>query len=374
MKPNEEHLDFALVQHSKAIKSFRQSLAEGGTQVRHALMASLLLGCFESFHGNWQTASQQIYGGLNILEQLEQGKVKGTPAPAAITIDSELGVAMARLQLQLESFLAMNPMNDQPVTELEDVVVDEDIPPRFASLAESFSYAINAATYCIRHARRAYRYLNGLAYNQAALERERQTLCDYVYRWRRAYNHILLEAWTGMKVLTRDYLGILQLHICVMGFEIMLATTLSKEEMIFDLYTEEFSRMMVYARRLFEVELESRAQTTENLKAQFGLGLIMTMYFLATRCRDSLIRRDAIALLRERPCKNGIWDSLQAAEVAEWIMRLEEEGYQGCDTIPEEARVRMSSLKTTVGKRVIKVECLHGLYGRTKKRMAKLGS
>jgi hypothetical protein len=73
----------------------------------------------------------------------------------------------------------------------------------------------------------------------------------------------------------------------------------------------------------------------------------MSIYVVATRCREPFIRRDAIAPLREWPSKNGIWDSLHIAQVAEWIMGIEEEVARGSNNIPEEARVRMSSLKVT---------------------------
>jgi hypothetical protein len=103
------------------------------------------------------------------------------------------------------------------------------------------------------------------------------------------------------------------------------------------------------------------------------MGLIMTLYYVATRCRDSLIRRDAIAILREFPCKNGIWDSLQAAKVAEWIVNIEEEGSAGNIPIPEAARVRMNSLKVISQDAGIDVECIQGSPdGISKLRMANL--
>jgi hypothetical protein len=96
------------------------------------------------------------------------------------------------------------------------------------------------------------------------------------------------------------------------------------------------------------------------MKAQFGLGVIMSIYIVATRCREPSIRRDAIAALREWPSKNGIWDSLHIAQVAEWIMGIEEKMACGEDPIPEEARVRMSSLKMITKREGIDVECLQG--------------
>ncbi|KAE9372698.1 hypothetical protein N431DRAFT_409002 [Stipitochalara longipes BDJ] len=357
IRANDEHMDFALVQHSKAIGCFRKSLSKEQPQVRLALLASLLFGCFESFHGNWETASQQIHSGLNILGQWERSKLKGKPTRSIIAIDSELGVALTRLQLQLESYLAMNPMNEYPLGELENPKVGEYPPARFANLAEAFPFALSFATCAIQHSRKATRYLS-IEAHQKDLERERDTICDYALQWKKAFRPLILETESGYHFQRRDYCGILQLHICVMGFEIMLHTSLSREESVFDHYTEQFSRMVVLCRRLFELDNESRK--SDYLKAQFGLGLIMTIYYVATRCRDSVIRRDAIFILRQWPTKNGIWDSLQAAQVAEWIMGIEEEAACGKENIPEEARVRMNSLKVTRHKGGFDVECIQG--------------
>ncbi len=140
-------------------------------------MASLLFGCFESFHGNWETASQQIHSGLNILGQWKRSKLKGKPTSAVVVVDPELGVALARLQLQLESYLARNPMNNHPLTELENAGVEKDVPVRFANLAAAFPFALNLATCALRHSRKASRFLN-LDTLQEDLERERESLYD----------------------------------------------------------------------------------------------------------------------------------------------------------------------------------------------------
>jgi hypothetical protein len=66
----------------------------------------------------------------------------------------------------------------------------------------------------------------------------------------------------------------------------------------------------------------------------------MALYYKATRCGDPSIRREAAVILRERPSKNGVWDSLQAAQGAEWIIGIEDEKACGNNNISEDARER----------------------------------
>jgi hypothetical protein len=353
----DEHLDFALVQHSKAIASFRESLSNHQPRVRLAVMASLLFGCFESFHGSWETAAHQLNSGLSLLGHWERNRLLGKQIPTLVAIDPEIRTALVRLQLQLESYLAMYPMTVQPLVDLQKPIVKNDVPIRFSNLAEAFPFALTLATCAIRHSRRASHAFN-LKAPKEDLEKEQDSLCDYVYQWKRAFRPLLLETETGQHIENQDYLGTLQLHTCVMSFEILVSTSLSTKETIFDRYNEQFRRIVILGRRLFEMDKESRK--VDYLRVQFGLGLIMTLYYIATRCRDPSIRREAIAILWEWPSKNGVWDSLQAAQIAEWIVGIEEEKACGNILIPEEARVRMNSLKLIARKGGIEVECIQG--------------
>jgi hypothetical protein len=66
-----------------------------------------------------------------------------------------------------------------------------------------------------------------------------------------------------------------------------------------------------------------------------------------------------VAILKEFPCKNGMWDSLQAARVAEWVIEREG-GTDGKKFIPGGCRVRASTLKMCLQKDGIHVECMQG--------------
>lgn len=369
---NNKHLDFALVQQSKAISSFRKSLSEGRplrTQVRLALMASLLFGSFESFHGNSETASQQISSGLNILGQLEKHKVNRTNQNITF-VDPELGLSLSRLQLQMESFLAMNPMTDHLPTGADDVEFIEDFPNRFAALSEALPFAVRISINTLRHMRKASRCGNIKSF-QETLERERDSVSTSLDQWNKAFRPILLKIQASQNTASRAYLSVCFLQTTLVAFETILATTSAKKEIIYDRFTEQFRRIVSSCRHALEIDREIR--TLDSIRAQFSIGWIMMLYYVATRCRDSLIRRDAIAILREFPSKNGIWDSLQAAKAAEWIANIEEKGSAGIIPIPEAARVRMNSLKAISHENGIDVECIQGPSdGISKLRMANL--
>ena len=144
-----------------------------------------------------------------------------------------------------------------------------------------------------------------------------------------------------------EHLGALQFDVCVRVFETTVATSNSVDEIIYDTFTERFQYVVNSSREILQKDHDLRARAGPRLR--FDMGLIMPLFFTATRCRDGTVRKLAIALLRKWKGRNGVWDGVQAARVAEWVVRIEEEG--GCDKagfVEEEWRVRMHTLKWNV--------------------------
>ena len=131
---------------------------------------------------------------------------------------------------------------------------------------------------------------------------------------------------------------------------------MSSTESVYDNFAAQFQKIAHFTRHLLQKDQEIRDLVGPRL--QYGMGIIMALFYTATRCRDFPVRKDAIAILREWPCTNGIWHSLQAARVAEWIASLEEECCGELEYIPEDRRVKLQSLKVTLQKGVIAVECM----------------
>ncbi|KAK6221610.1 hypothetical protein LQW54_001382 [Pestalotiopsis sp. IQ-011] len=57
------------------------------------------------------------------------------------------------------------------------------------------------------------------------------------------------------------------------------------------------------------------------------VGFVIPLFKVASQCRDPILRRRAIAVLRSVSRQEGVWNSLITAQAAERIMELEEQGY-----------------------------------------------
>lgn len=348
----DRHVDFALVQQSRAIRSLRKRLSSERPQIRLALVVSLLFSCFEGFQGDWETATQQVYSGLNILKQLnEDGERHATNGIA--DVDLEVGLTLRRLMLQILAYLAINPMLEHPINDLNVEEIMLDMPDQFTTFNEAFTAATNLAVSVLRHSRTSARCGDNLGLRDL-IAQQQQCLQGLIDQWNKAYEPMFLEVCQN--TVGREYLGVLQLRICVWKCEIIIATSMSNTELVFDSFTAQFQRITHFARHILQKDQEIRE--SDGSRLQYGMGLIMALFYTATRCRDFSVRSEAIAILRQWPCTNGIWHSLQAAKVAEWIANLEEKRCNGLKVIPDDCRVKMQSLKVSFQQGMITVDCM----------------
>lgn len=343
----DEHIKFALAKQSQAINSLRKTLSNGKPQLRLILIASLLFSCFEGLHGDWQTATQQVYSGLQILNRWNESHRDHTDDGLA-EVALEVRLIFRRLEMQILAFLAMNPMLEHRFDDFEEGACD--ILDRYSAERQSFTTATDLAVAVMRHSRRAARCGND-GDSRDLLTQQQRYLQERLDRWNMVFDPIFQDAC--QEIVSREHLGTIELRICVWKLEIMLATSMSDSELVFDKFRSQFQRIIHYARHLLHEIQEIRGSDIPGL--QYGMGMLTTLFYTATRCRDVAIRKEAIALLREWPCTNGIWHSLQAAKVAEWIASLEEDER---GVVIGNCRVELQSLRVMLRDGVIEVECM----------------
>ena len=92
------------------------------------------------------------------------------------------------------------------------------------------------------------------------------------------------------------------------------------------------------------IDAQSMAESTPSTTPLFSydMRIVGPLYGLAHHCRDPSIRRKAVALLKSCNRREGIWDSMLTATVAEKVIEIEEEGLGtvlSCNDVPDWARI-----------------------------------
>lgn len=121
------------------------------------------------------------------------------------------------------------------------------------------------------------------------------------------------------------------------------------EEIAWDRSMPEFVEMLENA--------ETIVANSEGAVFSFDLQSVWPLDVIAKKCRVSAMRWRAIHLLKSRPRREGIWDSIVAALVCEWVVNVEEEGMLEGGNIPESARVRNIGVELDFENRKARVWC-----------------
>jgi hypothetical protein len=105
---------------------------------------------------------------------------------------------------------------------------------------------------------------------------------------------------------------------------ILLSVIAEDSEIVYENHFADFQHIVDTCRLL----IETRNATQLPCMSRFSLdiGVIPPLYLVATKCRHSSLRREALELLFANPRQEGMWDSLLSAHIGKWLMSWEEEG------------------------------------------------
>lgn len=109
------------------------------------------------------------------------------------------------------------------------------------------------------------------------------------------------------------------------------------DSLVWDQFRDDFNTIVDCS---IQVLGAARGSTAEPY-FQLSMGSIALLGFVATRCRDPVIRRRAVATLESSYLQDGLYNSLYVAAVARRMIELEEKGHQVISSkdIPVEARI-----------------------------------
>lgn len=105
---------------------------------------------------------------------------------------------------------------------------------------------------------------------------------------------------------------------------IFLDTVRDDSEMLYDTFLSDFQYITQTCALL--VAYEDPLQLPRNKRFSFDVGIIPPLHVVATKCRDPVVRREAIDILFASPRQEGMWDGVLSARIGRWITQCEEEG------------------------------------------------
>ena len=113
---------------------------------------------------------------------------------------------------------------------------------------------------------------------------------------------------------------------------IYLASCVSLGQMVFDEYMEQFVELLEHATIFLKHSIHSSYEL-RLLLSGFDPGVVQPLYFCGTKCRDPVLRRQALHLMRQAPQRGNLWAVVEPLRVIAKVIALEEGKNQiGCSS------------------------------------------
>ncbi|KAL9087135.1 MAG: hypothetical protein Q9165_006786 [Trypethelium subeluteriae] len=335
---------FALQQYTTAIgQLIKPSFNHFQQTLDVALTACVLFTCFETLRGHHGSALSHVANGVRMLRELPEDYASTQSTNTGLAVANSphvpydtLQVIFARFDSQSMQLGAANGPGTFYASQEVEPGFRDTVPPAFSTLVE----ARNAMDYQERN--QGWFFYTLISGHIITGEQDvgRRYLLNKMECWRIALDKFIQNT-SELTIKDKTGMKILQLR-CLFN-SLLLSITDLADEMMWDQHAQIFSHILDLASEVIkEAAAVFALNGTHSPIFQIDVGLVAPVFETATKCRDPVIRRRAITLLRVAPRQEGVWDGVLASRVAERLMQLEEQGrsdIRSCADIPREARI-----------------------------------
>jgi len=404
-----QYVLYARQQFGRAIMGMRHAISNDQFQLRSALIACLLVICFEVLGGDHFTALTHALSGVKLMQSwlaqnpYKKPETEGLVSPASNIIEDDLVQAFARLDLQVLSYVAPRPIEVHQRLSNEGTDAIKNMPSLFSDVEQARLYwelVQRRTSHYLATVVAIQTELDGKApspkgvdvgkcgdvvnvssesdlYVSASVDLQHVNLkidytrcCDEIMQWFEAFTPFFLHTAISQQSdpETWSAAGLVQLQ--AVTTKIMLLSSVSSEECYLDRFLPQYRSIVSLARRISENEIFQAKSYT------FDLGIVYPLFVVSKWCRHPEVRREAIELLRKTDRREGIWDGPIMASTSEWIMEIEEEGMEDGGLIPEAKRAKITKIKPDMQNRRAELEgtlCGRGEDGSKDVRMKTIG-
>lgn len=330
----------ALHQYNLAVSHLIEYLSLSHQDSRATLLSCLVFVWIEFLQNNLESAFKHLDSGLKILGDLSKNlPVSSLPEALGFYNAEDIYGSIHRYFTGLRSQAAMHGSCSQlpEISTISRTTIEAvaPIPPKFLSVFGSRSFLDTEINYVFGYLRQLRDKDHYASVDMLVLEGVRKERLERIGQWHLA-TIALRVAHLGPND-TAQILSFAYLELYSIFLSVILKTTLSGTEMMFDEYTSEFEEMIILAQSIIN---NHNADDVSALS--FDMNIIPPLMFLVLKCRVLRLRRQAVALLRRGPEREGIWRRESVIKVCEWKMMMEEQGrgqLAETDILPASARI-----------------------------------
>ena len=332
------------------------------------LICSLLFICFDSIQQNFESALRQIATGLYMfLTWQNSTTTKSLQCGTSGEVIEQLKRSYSRLLVQAFMFFDEHMISEH--------VFDERLSPSIPPVPDSFS-SIEEARDCLHmlvctmtHQSLSMYFAGSQSKphtsgqkNSWHFERWAASPCirpiftfsdDILIQYDLAFARLRKK---GTLVDERQRRALASLELMRLAVQIVHGAGQQRSEMVFDLYLSQFKQI---------VDLASSSLVGPGLEHSpcMDIECLPSLYLAARSCRDPILRRRAIVLLRDSGKQEGVWDGKMLASLTEYMMKLEETNLtnvRSSGDVPSTSRLKIQKAVINSASRTIEASFARG--------------
>ncbi|PMD29888.1 hypothetical protein L207DRAFT_503376 [Hyaloscypha variabilis F] len=317
--------DFALKNYNQAIKYLMEPLSRKAQTI-------------DTMQSAYGPAVAHLQSGLKILCEA-QPKIQDHP-PLSLTVSA---VPYAPIEMLEEIFMRLDLQVTQMVgTEGEWNTYEimkkhawtREIPPAFSTVSQ--------ARNCLLF------HWHKLSFNiwdrsskqfPEILIAWQKTSIAILDRWSTAFDAFLSNRGDKMTDNERKGAAVLTIIRELGSTSVMLVRTKVDDQRNWDIFSPIFEKIVCLAEDVVKLDFKSNGGRPTFC---IDLAIVSPLFEVSIRCRDPVIRRRAINLLRTCGRTEGVWNAFLTSKVAQKVLDIEETGLtvvKTCEDIPDWARI-----------------------------------
>lgn len=319
--------NFHLLQCNKVIACLRQNMLEdhmSSSRVETALVTCVVLVSTMLFQEDAQSAGRHLQSGYKLLGGYLKDNLHPGSTGLAIT------QAFEGIKLGWLSFLSPNSAAGNGDYSFPSSILSA-LPETVDNLQQAGDSLLRLAPLVLHGSQQ------GLFQGAASLgnHSEHHAILSKL-RGLRSQIHCFSVHHDGcLSQRDLDTLTLLKIWSEVLHIISIVETRPLPRETRYDEYLPQFQNAVNLAKTL----LTSHASENSLPDFSVNMGIIPPLFFCAFKCRDWLIRQEALLLLRRWRRQEGIWSSCTTAQILKRVFEIESDGLTPEDRVPETSRI-----------------------------------
>ncbi|CEI62291.1 unnamed protein product [Fusarium venenatum] len=310
----------ALFHYNKAIQLFlAQKSGDNVEAMTITLLVCYLFTSFDNLAGNYHQAMVHLQGGVELSRNIPSPMLDGNCVSSANLFFMEVVKQLRRLDMQAGAYLVgWSPVDTQETGE-EALFLSNTF--------ESVDHAANCHQMLLARAMRLHWMAQEASFIDGVPSVDsKQLVIEELETWRHRFDDMLSTInYYIVDIEENRLITLLKLQNTVLW--ILVSSLGPGREMEYDKFLPVFQRCIAIVDEVAlghqNYEGSSKPRFTQDV------AIIPILYIIGAKCRDTMVRRDVLRILRRQPLREAVWDSMATARAVERIAEVEESKFGG---------------------------------------------